>query len=59
MERSKPESQSDEQTARRRDEALRRALSTPPKPHEDMKLGKGKKQKPKTSASSSAPSKAR
>jgi hypothetical protein len=32
---------SDEETARRRDEALRRALSTPPKRHSEMKLGKG------------------
>jgi hypothetical protein len=33
---------SDEEIARRRDEALLRALSTPPKPHRDMKLGKRK-----------------
>jgi len=32
----------DEETARRRDEALLRALSTPPKPHSEMKLGKRK-----------------
>lgn len=31
--------------AQRRDEALRRALNTPPKPHKDMKKGKGKKRK--------------
>ena len=36
-----------EQIARRRDEALRRALNAPPKPHKDMKLGK---RKPKTGA---------
>jgi hypothetical protein len=36
----------DEETARRRDEALLRALSTPPKPHSAMKLGK---RKPKAS----------
>ena len=29
--------------ARRRDAAVRRALNTPPKPHKDMKKGKGKK----------------
>jgi hypothetical protein len=33
---------SDEETARRRDEALLRALNTPPKPHSAMKLGKRK-----------------
>lgn len=37
---------------RRRDEALRRALNAPPKPHEEMKIGKGKKRKPKASAAS-------
>ena len=31
---------SDEETARRRDEALARLLKMPPKPHGDMKLGK-------------------
>lgn len=33
---------SDEETARRRDAALLRALSTPPKRHSEMKLGKRK-----------------
>lgn len=33
---------SDEEIARRRDEALLRALSTPPKRHSEMKLGKAK-----------------
>jgi hypothetical protein len=33
---------SEEEIARRRDEALLRALSTPPKPHSEMKIGKGK-----------------
>jgi hypothetical protein len=32
----------DDEIARRRDEALLRALSTPPKPHSAMKLGKNK-----------------
>jgi hypothetical protein len=32
----------DEEIARRRDEALLRALNTPPKPHSAMKLGKRK-----------------
>ena len=31
------ETYSEEETARRRDEALRRALTTPPKPHSEMK----------------------
>jgi hypothetical protein len=40
----------DEEIARRRDEALKRALSTPHKLHSEMKLGKGKKESanPKT-----------
>jgi hypothetical protein len=33
---------SDEETARRRDAALLRALNMPPKPHSAMKLGKRK-----------------
>jgi hypothetical protein len=33
---------SNEETARRRDEALLRALNTPPKHHSEMKLGKRK-----------------
>jgi hypothetical protein len=33
---------SDEETARRRDKALLRALNTPPQPHSQMKLGKRK-----------------
>ena len=37
------EKTNDQLTARRRDEALRRALNTPPKQHKDMKKGKGKK----------------
>jgi hypothetical protein len=36
---------SDDEIARRRDEALKRALSTPHKLHSEMKLGK---RKPKT-----------
>jgi hypothetical protein len=39
-----------EETVRRRDEALLRALRTPPKPHSAMKLGKRKaKVSPKAS----------
>jgi hypothetical protein len=33
---------SDEEATRRMNEALRRALTSPPKPHKDMKLGKRK-----------------
>jgi hypothetical protein len=37
------ESYSEEETSRRRDEALIRALNTLPKRHSEMKLGKDKK----------------
>ena len=33
---------SEKEIVRRRDEAVRRALNMPPKPHKDMKLGKRK-----------------
>lgn len=36
-------SKQDDIIAQRRDEALRRALNTPPKPHKDMKKGTRKK----------------
>jgi hypothetical protein len=39
---------SDEEATRRMNEALRRALTTPPKPHAEMKVGKPK---PKAKAS--------
>lgn len=39
-----PELMNESEIAKRRDEALRRALNTPPKQHKDMKKGKGKKQ---------------
>jgi hypothetical protein len=34
---------SDKETERRANEALKRMLKTPPKPHKDSKLGKRKK----------------
>ena len=36
-------SRKDDEVAQRRDEAVRRALNTPPKPHKDMKKGTRKK----------------
>jgi hypothetical protein len=39
---------SDEEATRRTNEALRRALTSPPKPHKEMKIGKRKaKESPK------------
>jgi hypothetical protein len=35
---------------RRRDDAVHRALNTPPKPHKDMKIGKRKKRQNKPTA---------
>jgi hypothetical protein len=43
---------SDEEIAHRRDDALLRALSTPPKRHSEMKLGK---RKAKTGTKASRP----
>ncbi len=40
-----------ENVARRRDDAVRRALNTPPNPHAEMKIGKDTKQKPNASTS--------
>lgn len=40
-----------EEIAQRADEGLRRALNTPPKPHKEMKKGKGKKQQDDPTAS--------
>jgi hypothetical protein len=45
--RQQQDQYSDAETIRRRDEAVRRALNTPPKPYKDSKVGKGK---PPTSA---------
>ena len=41
-----------EETIRRRDAAVRRAMTSPPKPHKEMKKGK---QKPATTASEKKP----
>jgi hypothetical protein len=40
------EQYSPEETARRRDEAIRRALNTPPKPHSEI-AGKSGRKRPK------------
>ena len=46
------DTRSEEEIRARRDEAIRRALNTPPKPHKDMKKGKGgKKPQDKPTAS--------
>ena len=43
--------QNEKEIAQRRDDALRRALNTPPKQHKDMKKGKSKKRQDKPTAS--------
>jgi hypothetical protein len=40
MSKNRDDSYSEEETARRRDAVIKRVLSTPPKPHSEMKLGK-------------------
>jgi hypothetical protein len=45
MAKTPNEPYSDDEASRRMNEALRRALTTPPKPQADMKLGKGKASK--------------
>jgi hypothetical protein len=42
-----------DQIAKRRDEAVRRALNTPPKPHKAMKKGAVKKQQDESPTASS------
>lgn len=44
---------SQDQIIKRRDDAVRRALNTPPKPHSEMKIGKGKSSASAASALSS------
>jgi hypothetical protein len=41
---------SDEETERRREDALKRMLSTPPKQHAEMKIGKAKPAKERPSS---------
>ena len=43
MNKNRQQTKTDSDIASRADEALRRALNTPPKHHKDMKKGKGKK----------------
>jgi hypothetical protein len=40
MAKSSDDQFSDEESTRRMNEALRRALTSPPKPHSEMKIGK-------------------
>jgi hypothetical protein len=40
MDPKRDDQYSDEEATRRMNEALRRALTSPPKPHKEMKLGK-------------------
>jgi len=52
MNKKSDEQFTNEETARRRDDVIRRMANTPPKPHAAMKLGKskakvGKSSKPK------------
>jgi hypothetical protein len=41
---------SDEEATQRMNEALRRALTSPPKPHSEMKIGKRKAKRAKSPA---------
>jgi hypothetical protein len=48
----KPSELSDDEVRARREDALRRALNTPPKQHKDMKKGAKKKQDERPTPSS-------
>ena len=50
MQSKEKDEYSDHEAGRRADDALKRMLSTPPKPHQEMKLGKSKsaKERPAT-----------
>ena len=59
MSEREPDQYSPEETARRRDEAIRRALNTPPSPHREM-IGKvGRAQSKRGAHQRSRPLKAR
>jgi hypothetical protein len=49
---------SEEETARRRDEVIRRMANTPPKPHSEMKIGKSRAKAKVVEAAKSERSKA-
>lgn len=51
MNTKQPQQLTDTEISKRRDDAVRRALNTPPKPHAEMKVGKKSKRKPSASAS--------
>jgi hypothetical protein len=48
MDNRKDEQYSEQETAQRRDAAIKRMLNTPPKPHSEMKIGKPKGRKSKS-----------
>jgi hypothetical protein len=50
MPKQSDEQYSDEETERRREDALKRMLSTPPKQHAEMKIGRGKSAKERTAS---------
>jgi hypothetical protein len=50
---------SDEEATRRMNEAIRRALTSPPKPHKEMKLGKRKASQKANPKKRAPPKKAR
>jgi hypothetical protein len=49
--KQKPADQySEQETAQRRDATIKRMLATPPKPHSEMKIGKGRAKAKKSPA---------
>ena len=55
VDNSRKRSASDDGIARRANDAIRRALNTPPKQHKDMKKGRGKNQQDKPATSQKQP----